>query len=164
MTTFSRKSTRYSTKDLLSSERLLHGLISGNSLFDTAKLEAIIAEKVTPELLDKIAAEYRKGRMLLVGTTDLDAGRPVIWNMGAIAASGAPGALASLPPGDPRLGLDPCRLPARADRCHAPDGTVYDEMHVDGGATSQVTFVSPDVPIRMVTIEALGAISTGTSI
>ncbi len=147
--------TTYST-DQLVEERVLSGLVSGDSLFDTAKLEAIIESKVTPEFLAEIAEEYRKGRLLLVGTTDLDAGRPRIWNMGAIAASGDPDAphlfrqvilaSASIPVAFP---------PALIDVV-APDGTIYDEMHVDGGATSQVTFVSPDIPIRMATIEALG--------
>ena len=36
--------------------------------------------------------EYRKGRLLLILTTNLDQGRPVIWNIGAIAESGKPGA------------------------------------------------------------------------
>ena len=44
-------------------------------------------------MLDAIAAEYRKGRLLFIGTTNIDTGRPVIWNMGAIAASGQPGVL-----------------------------------------------------------------------
>ena len=147
--------TKYSTDDLIE-EKVFSGLVSGDALADTAKLEAIIAEKVTPEFVAKIADEYRKGRILLVGTTDLDAGRPRIWNMGAIAASGHPDAphlfrqvilaSASIPVAFP---------PALIDVV-APDGTVYDEMHVDGGATSQVTFVSPDVPIRQETIAALG--------
>ena len=36
----------------------------------------------------EIAAEHVKGRRLLVGTTNLDAERPVIWNMGLIATQG----------------------------------------------------------------------------
>ena len=44
-------------------------------------------------MFDAIAREYRKGRLLLIGTTDLDAQRPVIWNIGAIAASGHPESL-----------------------------------------------------------------------
>ena len=39
------------------------------------------------------AAIPAKGRALQIATTDLDSGRPVIWNIGAIAASQAPGAL-----------------------------------------------------------------------
>jgi len=42
---------------------------------------------VTPELLAKIAKEYATGRAQQIATTDLDAGRQVTWNMGAIASS-----------------------------------------------------------------------------
>jgi len=38
-------------------------------------------------------AEYEKGRFLLIGTTNIDARRPVIWNMGAIASSTDPRAV-----------------------------------------------------------------------
>ena len=41
----------------------------------------------------RIAAEHAKGRMLLIATTNLDARRPVIWNMGEIASSTEPRAL-----------------------------------------------------------------------
>ena len=41
-------------------------------------------------MFDAIAREYGEGRLLLIGTTDLDAQRPVIWNIGALAASGKP--------------------------------------------------------------------------
>jgi hypothetical protein len=40
-----------------------------------------------PEFLAEVAAEHRKGRRLLIGTTNLDAERPVIWDIGAIASS-----------------------------------------------------------------------------
>ena len=36
------------------------------------------------------------------------------------------------------------------------NGRLFQEMHVDGGATSQVTFVSPSVPIKELTEEAIG--------
>jgi predicted acylesterase/phospholipase RssA len=39
-------------------------------------------------MLADIAAEHRRGRRLLVATTNLDAGRRVVWNMGAIAERG----------------------------------------------------------------------------
>lgn len=46
-----------------------------------------------PSLLRGVAQEHARGRRLLVFTTDLDAQLGVIWNMGAIAGSGDPGAL-----------------------------------------------------------------------
>ena len=71
---------------------LLTGL-AGDGMADSKPLSRIIAKYVTPEFLDAVAAEFARGRILEIGTTDLDAGRPVTWNMGAIAASKAPGAL-----------------------------------------------------------------------
>ena len=40
-----------------------------------------------------VAREHAKGRALEIATTDLDAGRQVTWDMGAIAARVWPGAL-----------------------------------------------------------------------
>ena len=51
------------------------------------------AHYVNRRLLNAIAREYRKGRLLLVGTTNLDAQRPVVWNMGEIALSPHPEAV-----------------------------------------------------------------------
>ena len=56
------------------------------SLVDSWPLAKMIDKRVTPEILAAVAAEYKKGRRLFVLTTDLDAGRTVVWNMGAIAA------------------------------------------------------------------------------
>src|SRR6266851_4342735 len=61
------------------------------SLFDYWPLKRLIEQRVTPALLSEIAAEHARGRRLWVATTNLDAGRRVIWNMGAIAAHGAQG-------------------------------------------------------------------------
>jgi hypothetical protein len=60
---------------------------------DTSPLAQIIAKHITPEVLKSIAAEHAKGRLLLIGTTDLDAKQPVVWNMGEIASSDNPGAI-----------------------------------------------------------------------
>jgi hypothetical protein len=62
--------------------------ITRDSLFDYWPLKRQIEERVTAKLLSEIAAEHRRGRRLLVATTNLDAGRRVVWNMGAIAERG----------------------------------------------------------------------------
>ena len=59
-----------------------------DSLFDYWPLKRQVEQRVTAKLLAEIAAEHARGRRLLVATTNLDAGRRVIWNMGAIAARG----------------------------------------------------------------------------
>jgi hypothetical protein len=87
--------------------------------------------------LEDIAAEHLKGRRLMVGTTQLDAQRLVIWDMGAIAAKGTPEAYklfrqvlrasASIP-----VAFQPVYIKVKAD------GREYDEMHVDGGVRAEV--------------------------
>src|SRR6202035_1394974 len=67
---------------------------TSDSLMDSWPLKRTIEDRVTPQLLADIAAEHKRGRRLLAVTTDLDAGRPVVWNMGAIAARGDDKALA----------------------------------------------------------------------
>ncbi|MCW3480037.1 patatin-like phospholipase family protein [Neisseriaceae bacterium JH1-16] len=130
------------------SRGLLAGLTS-DGMADSTPLARLIAQYVTPAVLTAIAAEYAKGRALVIGTADLDSGRAVSWNMGAIATSGAPGALglfrkvmlasASIPGAVPPVMIDV-----------EVDGKRYQEMHVDGAVIHQV-FTYPSN-----TIEALG--------
>ena len=47
----------------------------------------MIAFYVNDNFLKEVAAAHNKGRRLLIGTTNLDAQRPVIWDMGQIASS-----------------------------------------------------------------------------
>lgn len=108
-----------------------------DALADTAPMAQLIEKYVTRDLLDEIAVEYGKGRLLFVGTTNLDSREPVYWNMGAIATSKDPAALtlfrkitlasASIPGAFPPQMIDV-----------SVNGTAYQEMHVDGGATRQV--------------------------
>lgn len=60
----------------------------GASLYDNGPLKERIEEFITRETLDSVAAEHAKGRRLYVGTTNLDAGSLVIWDMGEIANGG----------------------------------------------------------------------------
>jgi predicted patatin/cPLA2 family phospholipase len=145
----------YATDDLVEST-ILSGVFSGVALSDTRRLKAVIARYITPELLAEIAAERRKGRVLYIGTTNLDAGRPVIWDIGAIADSGHPGALELVRELIRASSAIPVAFPPIFVPVETADGRAFDEMHVDGGASSQVTFVSPEVPIAAATRAALG--------
>lgn len=108
-----------------------------DAMADTAPLYRLIARHVDERMLAAIAREYGKGRLLLVGTTNLDVMRPVIWNVGAIAASGHPQALplvrkillasASIPAAFPPVLIDV-----------EVDGQPFQELHVDGGAVAQL--------------------------
>jgi hypothetical protein len=113
----------------------------GESFFDTWPLKDLIAKRVTPELLNEIAAEHRNGRRFFVVTTNLDAERPVAWNMGVIAAKGGDKALklfrdvllaASAVPG----AFPPVLIDVEAG------GHKFQEMHGDGGLNNQF-FIAP---------------------
>lgn len=127
--------TQYSSEDLIR-KRSAREFIWSDSGFDTTPLRSLIAEYVDETVMEAIAARYRRGNLLLIGTTNLDAGRPVTWDIGAIASSGRAGALdlihdimlasASIPAAFP-----PVLIEVEAD------GQTYDEMHVDGGVSRQ---------------------------
>ncbi|MEM6421759.1 MAG: patatin-like phospholipase family protein, partial [Pseudomonadota bacterium] len=124
---------------------VLSSLFGGSALADTTPLRERIATYVTPDLLAAIAAEHAKGRTLFVGTTNIDAGRSVIWNMGKIASEGTPQALALFRDVILASAAIPMAFPPVFFEVEA-DGTRYQEMHVDGGVTSQVTILSPQIP------------------
>jgi predicted acylesterase/phospholipase RssA len=132
--------TTFGSKDVLDKRGMLAALFD-DAMADNAPLQKLVAKFITPDMLQEIAAEYAKGRMLLIATTNLDARRPVVWNIGKIAASGNPKALelvrkiliasAAIPVAFPPMMIDV-----------SVNGKHYQEMHVDGGASAQV-FVYP---------------------
>src|SRR5262245_54141887 len=77
----------------LTSADVFEDAVRPDSLVDTWPLRDQLAKRVTPDLLADVAAEHKKGRRLFVATADLDSERPVIWNLGAIAAHGGEAAL-----------------------------------------------------------------------
>lgn len=132
--------TRYGTDDILIKQPF-SGLIGGPALADTQPLAWLIANYVDQKLLDEIASEYRKGRILLIGTTNLDAQRPVVWNMGEIAISRSPRALELFR----QVILASAAIPGLFPPVHITveaGGELHEEMHVDGGATQKV-FLTP---------------------
>ncbi|MBT8769169.1 patatin-like phospholipase family protein [Pseudomonas sp. DB1] len=128
--------TTLSPKDVLEPRSFLGGVL-GDAMSDNAPLLKLTRESLNEQILKEIAAEYAKGRFLLVATADLDARRPIIWDMGKIATYGGPEALdlfarvmiasASIPGGFPPMMIDV-----------NVDGKAYQEMHVDGGIMAQV--------------------------
>ena len=132
--------TSTSTKDVVK-KRSIFNILTSDAAASSKPLQGLIAQVFTQEVMEGIAAEHRKGRRLFIGTSNMDANRPVSWNIGYIANSGDPRALelirqvllasASIPGAFP-----PVLIEVEAD------GRMYDEMHVDGGATAQV-FVYP---------------------
>jgi hypothetical protein len=67
--------------------------LTDDALADSTPLFQTISHYMDDNMLARIAAEYAKGRLLFIQTANLDAGQSVCWNIGAVAASGHPGAL-----------------------------------------------------------------------
>ncbi|MFL6734179.1 MAG: patatin-like phospholipase family protein [Sphingomicrobium sp.] len=135
--------TTITPKDVFK-KRGMAALLFGDSLADTRPLAKVIESYISRSMLDEIAAEYAKGRILLVGTTNMDSLEPVIWNMTAIATSQDPRAVAlfrnillasaAIPGAFPPVMID-VNL----------NGAKYQEMHVDGGTIAQVFLYPPSV-------------------
>jgi hypothetical protein len=134
--------TTIGQKDVMAARGYVSGLL-GESLYDSAPLLHLIRGALTAEMVAAIAREYgEKGRVLMVGTANLDVPVGVMWNIGAIAASGRPDARdlisrillasASIPGAFPPVMID---LEAGGER--------FQEMHVDGGTVAQVMLYPP---------------------
>jgi predicted acylesterase/phospholipase RssA len=107
------------------------------ALTENKPMEKLVAGLVDDKLLAKIAEEHRKGRRLLIGTTQMDAQRLVIWNMGAIANSGNPKALELFRKIMVASASIPAFFPPQFFDVEA-FGRTYKEMHVDGGVQAEV--------------------------
>lgn len=139
--------TEVAPPDILLLRRVPLALLFNVALADTSPLYRLIERQADEAMLASIAREYGRGRLLLIGTTNLDLQRPVVWNIGAIAASGHPEALtlfrrillasASIPGAFPPVLIDV----QHEDRPHQ-------EMHVDGGAATQVFLYPPALEAR----------------
>ena len=129
----------------IAKRRNILAAVDNDAMADNRPLGGLISRSVGEPILSRIAEEHRKGRILLIGTTNLDARQAVIWNIGKIAASGDPKA------------FDLCRtillasaalpgaFPPSMIRVEV-DGVPYEEMHVDGGASAQVFLYPPSMP------------------
>ena len=128
-------------------KRSLLSAVADDALADSAPLRARIASFVDNRMVQRIAEEYAKGRLLLILTTNLDQGRSVVWDIGAIATSNQPGAR--------QLIVDVLLASAAIPGIFPPvminvavDGKPYQEMHVDGGATAQSFLYPPSFSLK----------------
>lgn len=135
-----------------------HSLITsfwGEAMADNHPLQHLVHEVVSDEVIDAVGEAHRNGQRLYIGTTNFDAQRPVIWNMGAVANSVHPEAYevfrqiliasAAIPILFPPVLIDV-----------EVDGGVYDEMHVDGGTVGQMFFYGASLNWREVLRKASG--------
>jgi len=122
-------------------------LMGGSAVADTAPLRKILKEEINKEFVAALAKEGQKGRVLHIGTTDLDAQRPVVWDITKIAQSGREDA--------PRLIRNIMLASSSIPGAFPPvlinvliDGKRHQELHVDGGVTRQIFVYPYDLDIR----------------
>lgn len=141
--TLTRLYTEVTSKDVVRSRNISAALFD-DALADNLPLRQLVEANVTSEVLEALARESLRGRTLLVATTDLDARRTVLWNLTLMAEVRTPATLglvrdiliaSAAIPGE----LPPVMIDVELD------GRRYEEMHVDGGATTQVFMLPPDI-------------------
>jgi hypothetical protein len=140
--------TDISAKDIYKKKNIF-GIIGSESVADNTPLRKLVESYVTDQMLVDIAAQHARGRRLLIGTTNLDAERPVVWDIGAIASSQVATrktliqsviiASASIPGVFPPINIKV-----------VADGQTYDEMHVDGGTSNQAFLFPTNFSFRKV--------------
>jgi len=129
--------TTTTSGDIFAIGSLLRALLSGDSLADTGPLAAMIGRYVDAGFLKEIADTHRRGRRLYMGTVDLDSQQFVVWNMGLIATSDHPDAIALFRNVMLASASIPVAFPPVFFEVEA-GGRRYDEMHVDGFIAASV--------------------------
>lgn len=136
----------------------LFSMLTSESITDSRPLADLIAKYVDDMMLGDIAAGHREGRRLFATTTQLDSQRLVVWDLGAIAASGHPQALALfrkvLLASSALAGVfSPVYFEVQAE------GQTYGEMHVDGATAGEaITYehaIQPLTALQEVEIQVL---------
>ena len=144
--------TTVETKDVYRL-RPVRGLFTA-ALADNAPLAELVDGVLTPEVVQQIAEEHRKGRRLYIGTTELESKRFVFWDIGELANRGCPGDRELIK----RILLGSAAIPGFFPPAEIPvtvDGRTLVEKHGDGGTSASIFFRPPYVPADRRTPEAL---------
>lgn len=137
----------------------IRGILGAEAFADTAPLRKKISEVINPEMMADIAAAHQAGRRLFVGTTEVEGGRFILWDIGEIASRNGPGdrdLIIDVLIGSSALpGIFP---PAKIDVY--VDGKCHTERHQDGGMSQGVFFHPPYVPPEQRNPQTLNLVGT----
>lgn len=111
-----------------------------SAIVDPRGFETKVREAIDETMLEHIALERSKGRILLIGTTSLDSEKMAVWDIGQIALIGTLEAQHLIQDIVLASSSIPGVFPAtRISFSH--DEKEVDELHVDGGVSRQVFLV-----------------------
>ncbi|SBO12607.1 Patatin-like phospholipase [Vibrio mediterranei] len=114
-------------------------ILFGDAFSEGDNFYKMVQKTFDDEFIEEIAKAHRSGKRMLIGTNHFDSGRQMIWNVGRIATSDLPNrndiihqvlAASSSIPGV----FPPQFIPVEYN------GQSLEEMHVDGGLSSQLFF------------------------
>jgi predicted acylesterase/phospholipase RssA len=118
--------------------------VAGSGVFKAGPMKDLIAKYADDRLINAVAGRYRTGKLLVIATTNLDAQRTTLWNMGEIAASDSPDRFELFRSILAASAAIPGLLPPVFINVQIA-GVNYSEMHIDGGVTSNVLAVPEQV-------------------
>jgi hypothetical protein len=109
-------------------------------LMNPKPLKKLFLKNFNKEFLNRVAAEHAKGRRLYIGSTNLDTGQMVVWDMGAIASSTRSDKYQRFADIIYASSAMPIFLPPQYISVEI-EGKQYYQMHVDGGIYSHVFMI-----------------------
>jgi len=130
--------TKMYTKDIYTRSWL--SFFSEAYLMNPAPLKKLFANNFNEALLNRVAAAHVKGRRLYVGTTNIDTGQLIVWDMGAIASSNRSDKYQRFSDIIYASSAMPIYLPPQYISVDIEDKQYY-QMHVDGGIYSHVFMI-----------------------
>ena len=130
--------TKMYTKDIYTKSWL--NFFGRAYLMNPAPLKKLFSNNFNEALLKRVAAEHAKGRRLYIGTTNIDTGQLIVWDMGAIAASNRSDKYQRFSDIIYASSALPIYLPPQYISVEI-EGKQYYQMHVDGGIYSHVFMI-----------------------
>jgi predicted acylesterase/phospholipase RssA len=107
------------------------GALFGSSVHRGRPLKELVDRYTTDALIQAVSREAAAGRLLLIVTTDVETGEPVVWDLGSIAMNGGANARTLFRDVLVASASVPGMLPPVIIRVHEQN-TMTEEAHVDG--------------------------------
>ncbi len=117
---------------------------SDGYIMNAEPLKNLFKENFNKEFLDKVAEQHSKGRRLYIGTTNIDTGQLIVWDMGAIASSNREDKYQRFADIIYASSALPIYLPPQYMSVDI-EGEDYYQMHIDGGIYSQVFMIGLNI-------------------
>ncbi|GDY26837.1 hypothetical protein AHAT_27270 [Agarivorans sp. Toyoura001] len=116
-------------------------LLGGEAVLDTNGFERQVRSYIDADIVSQLAKQRSEGRLLIIGTTNLDNEKLSMWDVGKIAQEGSDQAVELIQNIIIASSSVPGAFPAKSiviDDGHQR----FEELHVDGGVSRQV-FLAP---------------------